>query len=168
MPLRLILMRHAKSSWEDPDLPDRDRPLNARGQRAARALGEWLASRGYMPDQVLCSSVRRTVETWQGVAPALGDAPEPHLIDALYHADPQTMLATLRQATGRTVLMLGHNPGIGAFAATLPAQPPLGPNFAHYPTGATLVVSFDAPGWPDIAPGEGGVLDFIVPRDIET
>lgn len=167
MALRLILTRHAKSSWDDPDLPDRDRPLNARGRRAAGLLGEWLASRGYVPDEVLCSSARRTVETWDGMAPALPGAPAPRLLDALYHADPDTMLSALRHATGQTVLMLGHNPGIAGFAAALPAQPPLGPNFAHYPTGATLVVSFEAPVWADIAPGEGRALDFIVPRDLE-
>lgn len=167
MALRLILMRHAKSSWDNPDQPDRDRPLNARGQRAARVLGDWLASRGYIPDEVLCSPARRTVATWEGIAPALPGAPAPRLLEALYHAAPDTMLACLRHATGQTVLMLGHNPGIAAFAASLPAQPPLGPNFLHYPTGATLVVSFDAPLWADIAPGNGGVLDFVVPRDLE-
>lgn len=167
MPLRLILMRHAKSSWDDPDLPDRDRPLNARGRRAARLLGEWLASRGYLPDEVLCSTAQRTRETWQGVAPALQAAPAPKMIDALYQADPATLLASLRQASGRTVLLLGHNPGIAAFAASLPAQPPLGPNFAHYPTGATLVISFDVPEWADTTPGQGSVLDFVVPRDLE-
>lgn len=167
MALRLILTRHAKSSWDDPGQPDRDRPLNGRGRGAARLLGDWLASRGYVPDEVLCSPARRTVETWQGMAPALPGAAAPRLIDALYHADPDTMLACLRQATGQTVLMLGHNPGIAGFAATLPARPPLGPNFAHYPTGATLVVSFDAPGWADIVPGRASVLDFIVPRDLE-
>jgi phosphohistidine phosphatase len=167
MPLRLILMRHAKSSWDDPDLPDRDRPLNARGQRAARALGEWLASRGHQPDGVLCSSARRTIETWEGIAPALPDAPTPQLLEALYQADPDTILSCLRQASGRCVLLLGHNPGIAALAASLPKEPPLGPSFAHFPTGATLVLAFEAVGWAEIAPGDGRVLDFIVPRDLE-
>ena len=61
---RLILTRHAKSAWDDPRLEDFDRPLNRRGLRAALELGEWLHSRGYEPDQVLCSSAQRTRETW--------------------------------------------------------------------------------------------------------
>lgn len=167
MPLRLILTRHAKSSWDNPDLPDQARPLNARGKRAAQALGDWLASRGYMPDQVLCSPATRTRETWAWMAPALPQATDAQYPDALYQADSDSLLTSLRQATGRTVLMIGHNPGIAAFAATLPATPPLGPNFAHYPTGATLVLAFDAPGWGDVQPGTGRVLDFIVPRELE-
>ena len=59
---RLILTRHAKSDWDDPSLPDQERPLNARGRRSARALGDWLASRGYDPEEVLCSSARRTAD----------------------------------------------------------------------------------------------------------
>ena len=65
---RLILTRHAKSDWDDPMLDDHDRPLNKRGQRSAAELGEWLHSRGYEPDEVLCSTALRTRETWAPVA----------------------------------------------------------------------------------------------------
>lgn len=167
MPLRLILTRHAKSSWDDPDLSDTARPLNARGKRAAQLLGTWLASRGHVPDTVLCSPAARTRETWDGMATALPEGGKAQMVGALYQAGADTMLACLKQATGRTVLMLGHNPGIAEFAAALPATPPLGPNFAHYPTGATLVLAFDASTWADVKPGTGSVLDFIVPRDLE-
>ena len=68
---RLILTRHAKSSWDDPLMSDHDRPLNERGKAAAADLGQWLASRGYVPDQVLCSDALRTRKTWSGIAPAL-------------------------------------------------------------------------------------------------
>ena len=68
---RLILTRHAKSSWEDPLTPDHDRPLNERGRAAAADLGQWLASRGYVPGQVLCSDALRTRKTWAGIAPAI-------------------------------------------------------------------------------------------------
>lgn len=167
MPLRLILTRHAKSSWDNPDQLDDARPLNPRGARSAQSLGTWLASRGYIPDTVLCSPAARTRETWDGMAQALPEGAKVHMQGKLYQADADTMLACLKQATGRTVLMLGHNPGIAEFAATLPASPPLGPNFAHYPTGATLVLAFEAPTWADVQPGTGSVLDFIVPRDLE-
>ena len=79
---RLILMRHAKSDWGDPMLPDHDRPLNKRGRRAASALGHWMREAGLRPDQILCSSATRTQETCARLAlPFLAQAmlrPETH------------------------------------------------------------------------------------------
>ena len=84
---RLILTRHAKSSWDDPLMSDHDRPLNARGIAAARELGDFLASRGYDPEEVLCSTALRTRETWDGVArAALETRPELHYLTELYIA----------------------------------------------------------------------------------
>lgn len=159
---RLILTRHAKSDWNDPSVPDRERPLNERGRRSARLLGDWLASRGYEPEEVLCSSSARTRETWDGIAgAALAVLPDVHYVDALYHASPEVMLRVLRGASAATVLMIGHNPGIAAFAAELPARPPLDPEFRRYPTAATLVVDFQADDWTGVQPGQGSVLDFV-------
>lgn len=159
---RLILTRHAKSDWDDPSVPDHDRPLNARGRRSARALGDWLASRGYDPEEVLCSSSRRTAETWDCAADAVFETlPVLRIEPALYHTDPATMLRVLQSATAPTVMMIGHNPGIAAFAAMLPAQPPLDPQFRSYPTAATLVVDFQAEDWAEVQPGQGSVRDFV-------
>jgi phosphohistidine phosphatase len=66
---RLILTRHAKSAWDDPAMADHDRPLNERGKAAAADLGQWLASRDYIPQEVLCSDAERTRKTWSGIAP---------------------------------------------------------------------------------------------------
>ncbi len=162
---RLILTRHAKSSWDDPAIDDHDRPLNDRGRRAAEELGRWLASRGYVPDEVLSSDAVRTRQTWEGVAPFLRDAPEPSFTGALYHASPEAMLAALRAATGQTVMMIGHNPGIAAFASMLPARPPQDPDFGRYPTAATLVVDFEIASWREAEPGRGSTLDFFVPGE---
>ena len=94
---RLILTRHAKSAWDDPTLADHDRPLNARGRRSALALGDWLASRGYEPEEVLCSSARRTQETWAMVAAAPVEVrPLLRIEPGLYHASPDKMLTILR------------------------------------------------------------------------
>ena len=168
MTLRLILTRHAKSSWDDPAMPDHERPLNARGRRAADALGAWLASRGDLPDEVLCSDAARTRETWARIAPSLECSPVLGVTPGgLYLAGPETMLAELRCAVGRVVMMIGHNPGIAEFAAMIVARPPAEPEFRRYPTGATLVVTFEADSWPDIGPGEGAVVDFITPRALD-
>lgn len=159
---RLILTRHAKSDWDDPTLPDHDRPLNGRGRRSARALGDWLASRGYDPEEVLCSSALRTRQTWDCVAQAVFETrPDLRIEPALYQAAPETMLRVLKTATASTVMMIGHNPGIAAFAAMLPARPPLDPQFRSYPTAATLVMDFQAGSWAEVEPGQGSVRDFI-------
>ncbi len=161
---RLILTRHAKSSWDDPAMDDHDRPLNLRGRRAALELGEWLHSRGYEPDEVLCSTAERTRETWARAAAApLEVTPRVDHVGALYNAAPETMLRVLRRATGDCVMMIGHNPGIAAFAASLPARAPAHPDFHRYPTTATLVVDFQIGDWSEVRPGAGSVLDFFVP-----
>jgi phosphohistidine phosphatase len=166
MTKRLILTRHAKSSWDDPLTPDHDRPLNDRGKAAAADLGDWLASRGYVPDQVLCSDALRTRKTWSGIAPALPGTPILDLKPALYHAGPDVMLAVLRHATAETVMMIGHNPGIADFAQRLVTRAPLNPDFQRYPTGATLVAEFDIADWTEAAFGNAMTLDFTVPREL--
>jgi phosphohistidine phosphatase len=162
-PLRLILMRHAKSSWDDPLLDDHDRVINARGRRSAQAMGDWLRQHDYVPDRILSSSAERTVETAAGLGldtvPAL-------FLPSLYLAGPDQMLAQLRRAEGRCVLMLGHNPGIGWLAEMLVQSPPRHTRFRDYPTCATLVVDFDAAEWGAVQPGTGHVVAFVTPGDL--
>lgn len=163
---RLILTRHAKSSWDDPLMADHDRPLNERGKAAAADLGDWLASRGYVPDEVFCSDALRTRKTWSGLAPALPGTPILTLKPALYHAGADVMLAVLRHATTNTVMMIGHNPGIADFAVRLVARPPTNPEFGRYPTGATLVADFEIADWAKLDWHQGAVVDFVVPREL--
>ena len=156
---RLILMRHAKSDWSLGQ-PDSARPLNARGQRSAEAMGDWLREKGYLPDQILCSSAQRTRETLD----LLRIAAPTSFQKGLYLATPDKMRKALRKAKGDTVLMLGHNPGIGLFAQSIVASPPDHPRFDDYPTCATLVVDFPITAWKALdAPGE--TVDFAVGRD---
>lgn len=162
----LILTRHAKSSWHDAELDDFDRPLNDRGRKAAPLIGDWLATRGYQPDLALVSGARRTVDTWAAVASRLPSRPPMQSEPALYLASAASMLAVLRAAEPDVVMMIAHNPGIAHFAAELARDPVAHPDFRRYPTGATLVVRFKADGWDEIAPGQGEVLDFVVPRDL--
>lgn len=167
MTRRLILIRHAKSSWDDPALSDHDRPLNRRGERAARALGAWLASRGHVPDEVLCSTALRARATWEGIAAVLPAAPPLRLEPRLYHAPPEVMRAVLRGAEGGTVAMIGHNPGIAAFAAELLREAPPDPDLARYPTGATAVIDFAIAAWAELQPRTGVLRDFVTPRALE-
>lgn len=162
MSRRLILVRHAKSSWSMPGLADHARPLNKRGRKSARAVGAWLKAQSHIPDEILCSTASRTRETRDLFA---FDC-ETRFLDSLYHADTGDMLDVLRGATGRCVLLLGHNPGIGNLARCLVTAPPAHPRFADYPTCATLVAEFDINDWHDLRPASGRVAAFIIPREL--
>lgn len=164
---RLILMRHAKSSWADPGQRDIDRPLNSRGRKSAPLVANWLRDRGYRAESALVSSAARTRETWDLAAPALGGA-APTILPALYHAGPPGMLAALRAAPDvETVLMLGHNPGIAELARFLVMTDPEDPDFDRYPTCATAVLEFDLARWSDVAEGTGHLAAFVIPRALE-
>jgi phosphohistidine phosphatase len=162
--LRLILTRHAKSAWDDPATEDHDRPLNARGQRQARELGDWLASRGYDPEEVLCSSAKRTRETWACVESAvLLTRPEVHILPKLYGADPVKLTSVLQGAHMPVVMLIAHNPGIADFAAMLLEREPSDPEFRRYPTSATSVIDFFEDSWAKTGPGKGQLLEFFRP-----
>jgi len=161
----LILVRHAKSSWAQPMLTDRDRPLNARGRDAAARMGAWLATRGYRPDEVILSPARRCRETWEGFQPSLEPVAAPRIEDDLYLAPGEQILSILRTAHGDNVLMIGHMPGIGEFARFIRRDPPpLHDSFRKYPTGATLILNFETDKWSDLQPGTGIVQDSMMPR----
>ena len=160
---RLILMRHAKSDWSGGG-QDHDRPLNARGRRAASEMGDWLRAEGLVPDQVLCSSSMRTRETLERLA-----LPEDVAVTytrQLYLATHHDMLEVLRGADGAVVLMLGHNPGSGIFADHILSEVPDHPQFSRYPTCATLVAEFDIADWRDADWGNANARHFIVPREL--
>lgn len=166
MTLTLIFTRHAKSSWNDPALDDIERPLNGRGRRSAVALGEWMRAEGYLPDEVLVSTARRSAETWSRMAKDMPSTATMRSEPALYHASADTILGVLRNATGRSIMVIGHNPGAAEFAERIVARPLDHPRFADYPTGATTVMTFAAPSWRDVSWGQGAVQDFTIPREL--
>lgn len=162
MTLKLILMRHAKSSWDDPETDDHDRPLNERGYDSARRMGAWLRRGDHIPDACVSSSSLRTRETFAG----LGFDCEVAFAVQLYHARPETMLAALGVLTAKTVLLLGHNPGCEWFASRIVSRPHPHPKFEHFPTCATLVTTFEKENWRDVTWGDGEPVDFAVPREV--
>lgn len=176
---QLLLLRHAKSSWDDPQLSDHARPLNARGRRGATAMARAMRELGLAPEVVLVSSARRTLQTLEALAP-LPDSPIVEPMDALYLASPQTLLATLRRVpeTARSVLLIGHNPGlhelalalVGAAGMAAPAAPSALAAAARrlaetYPTGALAEFSIATP-WRLLEPGGGRLVRFLVPNDL--
>lgn len=166
MTLRLILIRHAKSNWDDPFSDDHARILNERGRASATAIGDWLQTSGYVPDTILCSDAVRTRETAERILAALHTAPKLRLLQRLYHAAPDTIMDIVQRETQPTIAVIGHNPGIGMLANGLVATAPDHARFSGYPTCATSVIDFDAPRWSEIKRHTGKCVDFIVPRDL--
>lgn len=166
MTLRLILTRHAKSSWATPTMEDHARPLTRRGEKSARAVGKWMLKNGYVPDQALVSSSERTRQTWDLVSKAFKKAPAVTFSDALYHAEPAVLMEELRKARVRTMMMIAHNPGIAFFAQGLVANLPGDARFERFPTAATAVIDFDAPDWAAVAWNSGHLTDFVFARDL--
>ncbi len=158
----VILIRHCKSDW-DGSTADHDRPLSARGRRAAPRIGTFLARHDLIPDQVLCSDAVRTRQTWAGIAGRLPSGPTPTFSHALYLAEPDAMLTALQASDAATIALIAHNPGIAALAWGLTHTPPADARFASYTTGATTVLRFDGA----ITVGEGHVIHFTTPRDLE-
>lgn len=166
MSLTLILTRHAKSSWHDPTLEDFDRPLNGRGRRSADAVGAWLAEQDLVPEEVLVSGARRTVDTWSGIAAHMPRTAPMRGEPALYHASAPAMLGVLRTANAPLVMLIGHNPGMAEFAGRIVAEAPADPRFSDYPTAATTVIQFPVRSWREVDWGQGQVLAFLAPRDL--
>jgi len=166
MTLRLILIRHPKSSWDSPGLDDHSRPLNKRGRRGADAIGRWLAAHELYPDRVIHSTAERAVETWGLIAPHIEGGPSVRTEARLYHAAPLAMLDVLQTATAPVVMMVGHNPGCALFVAGMCRMPSSHPDFNRYPTCGTCILDFDGDDWGAIEPGTGEIVDFIVPRQL--
>lgn len=121
MDRELILLRHAKSGWGQPELADHERPLNGRGRRQAPLVGAWLADEDCEPDLVLCSSARRARETLEGLLGATGWQPAVRIEEGLYHAEPETVLELIAWLAGdvRRLLVVGHNPGLSLLSSRL-------------------------------------------------
>ena len=167
---QLLLLRHAKSSWDDPHLSDHTRPLNARGRAAAADMRAAMLALGLAPDVVLVSSARRTLQTLEALLP-FPETPLVEPMDALYLATPAQMLAVLHNVaeTVRSVLLLGHNPGLHEMARLLAdgsgAPGDAGRLAARYPTAA--LAEFAVPGpWRTLGPGGARLVRFLCPRDL--
>lgn len=166
---RLLLLRHAKSSWADPGTRDHDRPLNDRGRGAAPLVGDYLRREGLVPELVLCSSARRTRETLARLD--LPDSVAVVVEPDLYLAHPETVLDLVRAVDDAvaTLMVVGHNPTTHEVALDLTAggDPDAIARLGQkYPTGALAVLA--VPGaWADVASATATLERFVVPRDLE-
>ena len=163
------LLRHAKSSWEDPGHLDAERPLAPRGRRAARAMAEHLRREGIRPALILCSPARRTRETLELVAEALPDVPA-RVEQELYGAGEEDLLLRLRKLPAApSVLLIGHNPGLQGLAVALAGsgeREALARLRAKMPTGALATLQAPVSRWRYLRPGGAELVAFVVPREL--
>lgn len=172
---RLLLLRHAKAE-QDPAKGDHARSLAPRGRRGAPLVARALRKGGFEPDTVLCSTAARTRETWALTAPELKGEASVEFTDALYLA-PWRAIINVARETGdscRTLMIVGHNPGMEDCAAALLSHAADDPERARrvllaakFPTGAVAVIDCDIDRWADLAPSCGALTDFIRPRDLQ-
>jgi phosphohistidine phosphatase len=162
---RLLLLRHAKSGWDDPSMNDRDRPLTASGRNDAARIAAYMAERSLRPDHALCSPAVRTRETLGALETAIGKIPTSYR-EELYLAEAARFGAILATAPpAATLLVIGHNPGLGAFASQFTDLDNLETAFAlsTFPTAALAVLEGEGQDWAATL-GRGLTLtSFITP-----
>ena len=167
MTRRIHLLRHAKSSWDDPALGDFDRPLAPRGVKAAGRIAQWIRESDVRPELILCSSAVRARETLARVQDALG-SPRIEIEDGLYAASGDSLAARLRRLSDDVgdVMLVGHNPGLADLCALLAQPSPERERVAEkLPTGALVTLETDS-HWVDLDPECAAIGHFIVPREL--
>ncbi|MEN8158955.1 MAG: histidine phosphatase family protein [Myxococcota bacterium] len=165
----LLLLRHAKSSWDEPALEDAERPLAPRGRRAAAAIGKRLARRGPEIDYVLCSPSQRTRETLALLG--LPEATRVRFEPKLYLASARALLTQIRGVPARTrcLLVIAHDPGLDHLVRMLaPEGRPkaLRRVAAGFPTGALAELRFERRSWKRLDDGSAFLRRFTRPRDL--
>lgn len=169
---RLAVLRHAKSSWDEPKLDDFNRPLNERGWEAARRMGRELRRRRMRFDLVLASPAARVRETIDGLQEKFEfDAPI-RFEQQIYAATEGTLLELVRRFADKisAPLCVGHNPGLERLILELARDDRKGlrDRIAHkYPTGALAVIELPVKRWTDVEPGSGEVVELILPKELD-
>jgi phosphohistidine phosphatase len=143
----LLVLRHAKSSWDDPSLDDHERPLNARGQRDAPRMGDLLRETELVPDLIITSDAVRAHTTARIAADAAGYRRDLVVEPLLYHADPEAIVAVLQaipDRNARSVMIVGHNPGLQEFVEQLTGES------QDLPTAALVQMTLPIDAWREL------------------
>jgi len=159
----LLILRHAKSSWDDTELKDHDRPLNPKGVRDAPRMGQLVAAEDLVPDLVLTSTAVRAMSTAELSMGVIDGAPEIESTRDLYLASPHDYLEVIEAKGGKAdrLMVVGHNPGITALVTRLTGV------CEEMPTAALAVVELDIDEWSEIgSAGRGRLLAFWRPKDL--
>jgi phosphohistidine phosphatase len=157
----LHLLRHAKSEWDDPELPDEQRPLNGRGKRDAKRLARHLELHPIDVEAVFCSPALRARRTLEAIMPSLG-APGRSEEPTIYAASAEELLRFVHRLPNgfSSVMLVGHNPGFEDLAnSLLPAKKAPG----AFPTCTLATLAFDSQDWSGIKPDGGRLAKFLTP-----
>jgi phosphohistidine phosphatase len=164
---QLLVLRHAKSSWDDPGLDDHDRPLAPRGRRAVALIAKYLRANSIQPGLVLCSSTRRTQETLEGIK--LGGE---HVIEPeLYGASATGLIERLRRVPKEvgSVMLIGHNPAVQTLVLLLATGADRGAGGElsevqlKFPTAALATLTVEC-AWSELGPGSAKLISFVRPK----
>jgi phosphohistidine phosphatase len=167
----LLLMRHAKSDWKDPELADQDRPLASRGRKGAALMAKYLKESGLEPSIVLCSSAVRARQTLEFLEPALPDSTTVKVEPKLYSAGSKQLMTRVRRLSRTTpsVLIIGHNPAIQDLVLTLVSEDPRSDQIRKkFPTAALAVFDASIEEWKDLGPGTASLVDFVTPKGLRS
>ena len=157
----LYLVRHAKSSWSNSSLTDRERPLNKRGRRSAPDMGRRMAAKGHRPDLIVSSPANRALSTARKIAKELGyDDSDIVTDEALYFGSMQDVLEGLDDCYDR-VMVVGHNPTMTYHMNTLANT-----SVDNMPTCALAVIGFEIPSWADLYSAGGELLEYDYPKSV--
>jgi phosphohistidine phosphatase len=168
--LRLMLLRHAKSSWKEPQIADRERPLAERGRVAAPLIGRYASEHGLVPERILYSPASRARETCELFAAALDHPVAADAVEELYDfGDGRALLDVARRRGGNagSLMLVGHNPSLENLARMLAVSGDpdmLADLQLKFPTAALAVIDCRAKAWPELRPGCGTLAAFIKPR----
>jgi phosphohistidine phosphatase len=168
--VQLLLLRHAKSSRDDPNVADFDRPLTKRGERDAVQAGKLLAAQGLIPDLILCSTAKRARETLAGVLPQLSGSLRVDFRDDLYAAGGRDYIGIIAANgdSAQRLMVIGHNPATQETARHLigSGDPDLIARIEDgFPTAAVAVIDFDFEQWQQLARHSGELTAFLDPRN---
>jgi len=169
--MRLMLLRHAKSEKAEPGLRDHERRLNDRGKRDAETIGAYLARHGLLPDLVAVSTSQRTRQTWEHVAAMLSASPPASFEERLYNAGAEAILAVVKETKPavRTLMVIGHNPGLHEVARLLIASGDVEARERlneGLPTTGLAVIDFAGKDWRKLHPHGGRLERFVTPRSL--
>lgn len=156
----LMLMRHAKSSWDHPHQTDHDRPLNKRGRKDAPEMGERFARDGIKPETIITSTAERAKETALKVMEAAHWTSPLIMRSELYHATSHIWLSVLRELESDSVIAFGHNPGISEFVNLLAQES------VSMPTAAVAFIEIDIDDWKELSfAAPCRLVDYWTPKD---
>jgi phosphohistidine phosphatase len=161
--LRLTLVRHAKSSWDDPAAGDFERPLNARGKRDAPVMALRVSALRRLPDHLVSSPALRAISTARVFAERLGVAEDDIVLDQrIYDASRKTLIDVVRSlpAASRHAILFGHNPGFSDLSKWLATCP-----FDEMPTCAVASFELQVAEWREVGPGCGRLTRYLYPKD---